>query len=107
MSLCQSRWITNPAPAAACHRRVWQPPKTSNGISNAAFENGGRDGWLRATACKAARDARPDVCKQMAMKPITKYLNANLLYDEDATEEARDKAENDVTPVVYKKDRSS
>ena len=44
----------------------------------------------------------PDVCKQMAMKPITKYLNANLLYD-DATEEARDKAENDVTPVVYKK----
>ena len=39
----------------------------------------------------------------MAMKPITKYLNANLLYDEDATEEARDKAENDVTPVVYKK----
>ncbi len=56
-------------------------------------------------ACKKQLEALdvPDVCKQMAMKPITKYLNANLLYDEDATEEARDKAENDVTPVVYKK----
>ena len=75
--------------------------------SNAAFENGVGEDAVVLTRDGVQKQLEaldvPDVCKQMAMKPIIKYLNANLLYDEDATEEARDKAENDVTPVVYKK----
>ncbi len=86
----------------------WQEAKNQAiESSDAAFENGvgedavalSRDGVQKQLEALAV----PDVCKQMAMKPIEKYLNANLLYDEDATEDARDKAENDVTPVVYKK----
>lgn len=86
----------------------WQAAKNqATESSNAAFENGVGEDAVALTRDGVQKQletlAVPDVCKQMAMKPITKYLNANLLYDEDATEEARDKAENDVTPVVYKK----
>ena len=86
----------------------WQTAKNqATESSNAAFENGVGEDAVALTRDGVQKQletlAVPDVCKQMAMKPITKYLNANLLYDEDATEEARDKAENDVTPVVYKK----
>ena len=86
----------------------WQAAKNqATESSNAAFENGVGEDAVVLTRDGVQKQLEaldvPDVCKQMAMKPITKYLNANLLYDEDATEEARDKAENDVTPVVYKK----
>ncbi len=86
----------------------WQAAKNqATESSNAAFENGVGEDAVALTRDGVQKQletlAVPDVCKQMAMKPIIKYLNANLLYDEDATEEARDKAENDVTPVVYKK----
>lgn len=86
----------------------WQAAKNqATESSNAAFENGVGEDAVALTRDGVQKQLEaldvPDVCKQMAMKPITKYLNANLLYDEDATEEARDKAENDVTPVVYKK----
>ena len=86
----------------------WQTAKNqATESSNAAFENGVGEDAVALTRDGVQKQLEaldvPDVCKQMAMKPITKYLNANLLYDEDATEEARDKAENDVTPVVYKK----
>lgn len=86
----------------------WQTAKNqATESSNAAFENGVGEDAVVLTRDGVQKQLEaldvPDVCKQMAMKPITKYLNANLLYDEDATEEARDKAENDVTPVVYKK----
>ena len=86
----------------------WQTAKNqATESSNAAFENGVGEDAVAITRDGVQKQLEaldvPDVCKQMAMKPITKYLNANLLYDEDATEEARDKAENDVTPVVYKK----
>ena len=86
----------------------WQSAKTQAvDSSDAAFDNGigedavalSRDGVQKQIE---ALDV-PDVCKRMAMKPITKYLKANLLYDESATEEAMKKAENDVVPVVYKK----
>ncbi len=86
----------------------WQAAKNqATESSNAAFENGVGEDAVVLTRDGVQKQLEaldvPDVCKQMAMKPIIKYLNANLLYDEDATEEARDKAENDVTPVVYKK----
>lgn len=86
----------------------WQTAKNqATESSNAAFENGVGEDAVALTRDGVQKQLEaldvPDVCKQMAMKPIIKYLNANLLYDEDATEEARDKAENDVTPVVYKK----
>lgn len=86
----------------------WQAAKNqATESSNAAFENGVGEDAVALTRDGVQKQLEaldvPDVCKQMAMKPIIKYLNANLLYDEDATEEARDKAENDVTPVVYKK----
>lgn len=86
----------------------WQTAKNqATESSNAAFENGVGEDAVALTRDGVQKQLEaldvPDVCKQMAMKPITKYLNANLLYDEDVTEEARDKAENDVTPVVYKK----
>lgn len=86
----------------------WQTAKNqATESSNAAFENGVGEDAVVLTRDGVQKQLEaldvPDVCKQMAMKPIIKYLNANLLYDEDATEEARDKAENDVTPVVYKK----
>lgn len=86
----------------------WQAAKNqATESSNAAFENGVGEDAVALTRDGVQKQLEaldvPDVCKQMAMKPITKYLNANLLYDEDVTEEARDKAENDVTPVVYKK----
>lgn len=86
----------------------WQAAKDqATESSNAAFENGVGEDAVVLTRDGVQKQLEaldvPDVCKQMAMKPIIKYLNANLLYDEDATEEARDKAENDVTPVVYKK----
>lgn len=86
----------------------WQAAKNqATESSNAAFENGVGEDAVALTRDGVQKQLEAldvlDVCKQMAMKPITKYLNANLLYDEDATEEARDKAENDVTPVVYKK----
>lgn len=86
----------------------WQTAKNQvTESSNAAFENGVGEDAVALTRDGVQKQLEaldvPDVCKQMAMKPITKYLNANLLYDEDVTEEARDKAENDVTPVVYKK----
>lgn len=86
----------------------WQAAKNqATESSNAAFENGVGEDAVVLTRDGVQKQLEaldvPDVCKQMAMKPIIKYLNANLLYDEDATEEARDKAENDVAPVVYKK----
>lgn len=86
----------------------WQAAKNqATESSNAAFENGVGEDAVVLTRDGVQKQLEaldvPDVCKQMAMKPIIKYLNANLLYDEDATEETRDKAENDVTPVVYKK----
>ena len=86
----------------------WQTAKNqATASSTAEFENGVGEDAVALTRDGVQKQLEaldvPDVCKQMAMKPITKYLNANLLYDEDATEEARDKAENDVTPVVYKK----
>ena len=86
----------------------WQAAKTqASDSSNAAFENGiGEDAVaLAVSGVQKQLEALPvpDVCKQLAAKPITTYMKANLFYDEDATEDAKRKAENDVVPVVYKK----